>query len=500
MVAEAVETTKAKAVSKNWVETEDEHAERLQVFYSRLPERLQWGNSIPLEKLHDYRHGVEASNRFCLAHKTRYSAVPKSFTRNGHCYFDEADAMHSLAVVLVDGIFRPLTFGQWLGCVRQRKIISNNEAADSTVYDWRKAKFPAYTLMRLDGGAKTPNGKVSTKTEEWGPDKSRLLLNPRFDAKQLHDGGKNVEVSLYDGEHLIAKRPEGAGYSGQFNSNMTSAEWGGIVFAACPPKVLGQHLVSRKLYLPQDLPFCGVDADELKASLPLARSVVPNDSTRPTLTHVLLSQNTQGLQVVATDTYRLSITNVPAEGTTDEVDLMVPPSALAAALENFSGSIILAWSEDRVWLSQDYTTGISIPREDGQYVNFRKVVPASSEVSTVFDAKELSAAIKELLAVAKEDANRIVFRAANGACKLSASTHDSHWWNEDTEKYETKTTTAEAAIPCEGEFEMAFNGRFILDFISKLKGEVVFECQGPLNSTVWRQGSTTYVLMPMQIM
>ncbi len=231
----------------------------------------------------------------------------------------------------------------------------------------------------------------------------------------------------------------------------------------------------------------------------LSRTVfsTSRDETRPILTGALLQLMPEGLEVVATDTYRLALQKIELPGEREGTrSALVSRRALTELMR-----IVDAGSDEMVTVRlapnliefgiNSVTLGSRLI--EGTYVNYPKVIPASFERALHVNVKEFNDVLHRALIVAREDANRVVLRTSEGMLNVRAYSQDV---GEVEESLPVKVEGDDA--------EIAFNARYMLDMLEAIDTEELrMELRGPLHSGLLRPAgddSYLYVLMPMQIM
>ncbi len=239
-----------------------------------------------------------------------------------------------------------------------------------------------------------------------------------------------------------------------------------------------------------------IKQDALKRVIEQTSFAASADETRPILTGALFVLAPDRLHVVATDTHRLALTeaegNVQAE---EEYRVIVPVRALSelarvldeAAEEGVTASI--GATHVKFELPQVTLWSRLI---EGQFPNYEKVIPSSCDKKLIVDRETLQDALRRVIVVAREDANRVIFRTEGDVLSLNADSQDVGSAHEET------------PVQLEGEpIEIAFNGRYLLQALEVLDSEQVqIELTGALNPGVIRpvdESGYVYVLMPMQI-
>jgi DNA polymerase-3 subunit beta len=221
------------------------------------------------------------------------------------------------------------------------------------------------------------------------------------------------------------------------------------------------------------------------------------DETRPILTGALFNINPGGIDVVATDTYRLALRKMTADIPIDEGrSAIISERALNEVLRvlepESDDTVSMALSDSQVSFR---VGGVTVGSRliEGQFPNYEKVLPDSTDRRVTVNNADFSNTLRRMLIVAREDANRVVLRGADGMLTITADSQDVGHAEE------------EIAATLEGEEpEIAFNARYLLDALQAIgEEEVVMELSQPLSpGTLKPQGSDdyVYVIMPMQIM
>lgn len=265
----------------------------------------------------------------------------------------------------------------------------------------------------------------------------------------------------------------------------------------------GQSSFSMKTLSPDDYPkFPEVDASHT-VTLPsetfshvvhqVARSV-SRDETRPILTGILVVVEAGVLRMVATDSYRLCVREVPLEGAASEIELVVPGKAMedVAKLIGSSEVVSLGVAENQVIFSFGETTFVS-RRIEGSFPNYRQLLPKEHTTRAVVDRVELLEAVKRVSLMAQHNTPlRVKITTGDHILTLSAATQDIGDAAEDVQ------------VTPEGEdVEIAFNHAYLLDGVSVAEGDTVaIEVTSPLKPGVLKpaQGDDfTYLLMPVRL-
>src|SRR5450759_77425 len=263
----------------------------------------------------------------------------------------------------------------------------------------------------------------------------------------------------------------------------------------------GQSSFDMKTLSPDDFPkFPEVKASEsvtipTETLVALVRQVskaVSRDETRPVLTGVLLVVDAGLIRMVATDSYRLAIKEMPLENApADRIEVVVPGRAIeeipkmAGSLE----SVTMGVAENQVIFEFGTTVYVS-RRIEGTYPNYRQLIPKEAETTVSANREDLLEAVKRVSLMAQHNAP-VRLAITESTLTLSARTQDVGEAKEDL------------MVKTEGtDVEIAFNHAFLLDGVAASGDEELrFEATSPLKPGVFRSldGSYTYLVMPVRL-
>lgn len=222
------------------------------------------------------------------------------------------------------------------------------------------------------------------------------------------------------------------------------------------------------------------------------------DEGRPVLTGVLMRANKQGLSLVATDGYRLSVKEIKMKGGL-EANILIPAKALLEVArisqekdeEDKEIKMALTKDKNQVVFSLpgiDYSSRLI----DGEFPDFEKIIPESSKIETEFDKEEFFRAVKVAAIFAREQANVVKLSLEQNKIIVSAE-------NPQVGGNETEV----GAKTKGGKLEIAFNCRFLLDLLGSITAEeMVFEASEALSPGVFRlkrDPSFFHLIMPVRL-
>lgn len=203
------------------------------------------------------------------------------------------------------------------------------------------------------------------------------------------------------------------------------------------------------------------------------------EATRPALSGVLLQHTEQGFVIVATDGYRLSLDHFsPQNEVKANPSVIIPAKVIKEAMGlegNETTTLSISMHNNQVAFVQKEALLIGRLVE-AEFPNYQKIIPTDSATKVVFDREEMLKAVKACSIFARETANIIRFSIQKEKIIVSAKTPS---LGENTVEVEAQLTGEENDI--------AFNARYILDFLANMTdGELTFEMTGPLNAGVFR--------------
>jgi DNA polymerase III subunit beta len=257
-----------------------------------------------------------------------------------------------------------------------------------------------------------------------------------------------------------------------------------------------------KTLSPEDFPKFPEVHTEKRVSIPtdtlvsVVRQVskaVSRDETRPILTGVLLVIEGDVLRMVATDSYRLAVREVVLGSAVAEgIDVVVPGKAVEEVPKLAAGSesVSVGVSENQVVFEFGQTTYVS-RRIEGNFPNYRQLIPKERETVVTVDRNELAEAVKRVSLMAQHNAP-LRLKVTESTLTLSANTQD------------VGEATEDLMVQTEGkDVEIAFNHVFLMDGVAAATSEqVTIEIVSPLKPGVLHPvggEDLTYLLMPVRL-
>jgi DNA polymerase III subunit beta len=226
----------------------------------------------------------------------------------------------------------------------------------------------------------------------------------------------------------------------------------------------------------------------------VARSA-SHDETRPVLTGILISATGRELRMVATDSYRLSIKRTELEAPLQgNLEANVPARALQElvriAQQSQSTEITVGVGQNQMVFELDGVV-LSSRLIDGQFPNYRQLIPESVEHELRLSTAELADVVRRISLLAQKNAPlRLAF--GEGELTVSAQTPD------------VGEASETIPVPFHGEpFEIGFNPEFLRDGVESIDtDELLMKLISPLRPGLIESpdsGDFVYLVMPIRL-
>ena len=232
-----------------------------------------------------------------------------------------------------------------------------------------------------------------------------------------------------------------------------------------------------------------VDGDTLKKTLQSVFVASSNDDSRPILNGVCFYENSGALVVVATDSYRLSEITTTIK-ITEPLKTVIPNQTISETLRLIKPQekVTVTFSGSQVQITTDESTIIS-KTLDGNYPEYRKLIPEASEVVATLNKHDLLSAAKVASVFARESAGSI--QVTINQNNLSVSSVASQAGENSTN----------LSVEGSGEGSVTLNSRYLIDTLGVISAEeVVIEFSSNTNPVVVKpvQGQELHIIMPLK--
>ena len=221
------------------------------------------------------------------------------------------------------------------------------------------------------------------------------------------------------------------------------------------------------------------------------------DTSRPIFTGVYINFSKNKLTVACTDGFRLSEKTLSIKSNLDDFTVVIPTKTLVEVAKIFATSIepieFVLNKDENLALFKSEDTMIATRILDGEYPDYKRIIPSESMVKVEFISEEFAEAVRLTSVFAQLGNNTIKVRFdPEGSIKVTSL-------SEETGQHESNLKA-----DVDGDLiEIAFNAKYLLDFLQNVKSEKVnFSTNGNVAPCMFLpEGYKDFVhiIMPMQI-
>ena len=238
---------------------------------------------------------------------------------------------------------------------------------------------------------------------------------------------------------------------------------------------------------------CKVGTSDFKQAVSQTIITASSDSTRPVLTGVYWRTLEGNIYLAATDGYRLSERQLmPFKG---ELSSIIPASTLQEVIRTLNDDIDeleILFDETQVRFRME---GVEITSRliDGNYPDYRQLIPASSESTITINTAEFVRITKIAGLFARDSGGSITLTADS-----SENTHSIH-----TIASELGENTSSAEAEVSGDGQVTLNSRYLSDALAVINADTVeFRFSGKLSPCVLvpagKNADYTHIIMPLK--
>jgi DNA polymerase III subunit beta len=218
------------------------------------------------------------------------------------------------------------------------------------------------------------------------------------------------------------------------------------------------------------------------------------DETRPVLTGVLIHFTKNQVRMVATDSYRLSVKETPVESSLSSSLQAIVPARTLMELSRIASSVpddtvTIVPTENQI-LFQIGGVFLISRLIDGQFPNYRQLIPETFDHEVAIDHDELLEAVRRVGLLAQKNAP-LRLRFADNTLTVSAESQD--------------VGKAHEAMPVQydgDDLEIGFNPEFLEAGVAAIKEETVYlRFISPLRPGLLKGASDDflYLVMPIRL-
>ena len=223
--------------------------------------------------------------------------------------------------------------------------------------------------------------------------------------------------------------------------------------------------------------------------------VVSKDESRAILTGVLITFEGETLKMVATDSYRLAITEAQlGEPAAEGFQAVISGSFLQelASLARTDDPLTIALAENQIVVTYHDTVFIN-RRIEGNFPNYRQLLPDSYATRVRLNVSHLVSGVKRTSILGQQSSPvKFAIDVESQTVQLSAAAQD--------------VGSAQETLACQGEgdnVEIAFNYAYVLDGLGSVNTDDVFlEVQSGMKPGIFKAGegeNFLYLVMPVRI-
>lgn len=222
------------------------------------------------------------------------------------------------------------------------------------------------------------------------------------------------------------------------------------------------------------------------------------DQSRPVLTALLLKFSKKGLEVIATDGFRLSSLFLKTINSKQDKTILIPAKALnelyrIAKQIEIDQIEILVSDELKQLLFKMNSVEMYVRLIEGEYPPYEKIIPPSFNLSIEFDGEEFLTQLKRA-AIFSRDASNIVKLIIEKERMVVSS--QSPAFGEYSGEIMISNLTSEVG-------EIAFNVNYLIDFINAVKPSfLVFGMNESLKPAIFKDKKIEdyfYIAMPFRV-
>ena len=237
-----------------------------------------------------------------------------------------------------------------------------------------------------------------------------------------------------------------------------------------------------------------LEAEGLMEALRQVTRAASNEESRPILTGVLMSAEEGGLRLVATDSYRLAVRDLPGVGVLGEGQkVLVPSRALNELLRLLSGEGAVSLrlgAHDATFTVGDIT--LTTRLIEGEFPNYKSLIPSTYPNRLTVGREPLLDAVRRVKLLARDATTPVRIALRPNGIELTVITTD---WGTAVEEVDAKYEGAEMTV--------AFNPNFLIEGVEAVTGdEVALDTLDALKPATLRpidSDAYLYLLMPVRV-
>ncbi|OGE82457.1 MAG: DNA polymerase III subunit beta [Candidatus Doudnabacteria bacterium RIFCSPLOWO2_01_FULL_44_21] len=241
-------------------------------------------------------------------------------------------------------------------------------------------------------------------------------------------------------------------------------------------------------------PFAKIDASEFKDALAETIWASSNNETQPEISGIFMAFEDEKIRIAATDRYRLAERTATLKTAARVVKEVIVPSRTVSELYKIlsvgAGEVEIYFSESQVLFKFDDTELIS-RLIDGQYPDYRQIIPKEFKTEVEVEREEFIHALKAA-ALFVPDSNNITVEVKAAGITVSASSMAA---GENTTQIKAKVSGSDNSA--------VFNFRYLLDCLNNLSEAIVkfkmINDASPASLAPLKRDNYVYIVMPIKL-
>jgi len=200
-----------------------------------------------------------------------------------------------------------------------------------------------------------------------------------------------------------------------------------------------------------NLPKIGLNSQELITAFKRVTPAIDTNNPKFELNGALLDIKVGGVNIVATDTKRLAITQIN-EKNSEELSIIIPKKAIQEIQKIFYNDVDIFYAPTYLIIKSKEATFFT-KLINGNYPDYHRILPKEFKVVQTLQKDKIVDAIKQISIISQE-------------LKMTF-TKDKLVFESLSEENMEANTEIEGNFDCE-EFTIAFSSRYVLDFLSSI--------------------------------
>jgi len=232
----------------------------------------------------------------------------------------------------------------------------------------------------------------------------------------------------------------------------------------------------------EDKPQITLDSLSLIQNLKKISPAIDTNNPKFELNGALINIKNDSTDLVGTDTRRLAIATIPGNNS-EALSLIVPKKAILEIQKLFLDQIDIFFDETNLIITNEnyyfYTRLIN-----GKFPDYQRIIPATTKHHVTLPKKEMIDAIKMITTISQD-------------IKMTLLSDTMIFNSLSADNVEAKTEL-ELNTGLNDKFEISFNSKYLLDFISQTnKNEFVIEFNEPSLPFIVKDDNFITIIMPI---